>query len=149
MQRKIVPDIIGEQTLTALTRSATVREAAELMLERNIGAILVIEDDRLQGIFTERDLTTRVAATGRNPDTTQLGEVMTGDLDTVSPNDTAASVLELMQEHGYRHVPVLDGDQVVGIVSIRDLYAAVKRQLEEDIKEREAFIFGSNYGAGA
>jgi len=148
MQRRIMPDLVSNQTLASLPPSATVRDAARVMTERHIGAILVAVDGRLQGIFTERDVLARVVAAGLEPDDTILGGVMTPNPDTIAPNDTALEALRKMSERGYRHLPVVDDERVVGIVSIRDLYAAVNRELAEDLQQREAFIFDTGYGSG-
>lgn len=148
MQRRIVPDLVSNQTLASLPPSATVRDAARVMTERHIGAVLIAVDGRLQGIFTERDVLARVVAAGLDPDDTVLGGVMTPNPDTVAPNDTALEALRKMSERGYRHLPVLDGERVVGIVSIRDLYAAANSELAEDLQQREAFIFDTGYGSG-
>jgi CBS domain-containing protein len=148
MQRRIVPDLVSNQTLASLPPSATVRDAARVMTERHIGAVLVAVDGRLQGIFTERDVLARVVAAGLDPDDTALGGVMTPNPDTVAPNDTALDALRRMSECGYRHLPVLNGEQMVGIVSIRDLYAAANSNLAEDPEQREAFIFDTGYGTG-
>ncbi|MBL8834933.1 MAG: CBS domain-containing protein [Alphaproteobacteria bacterium] len=133
VERTIVPHVIGEQVLATFTRAARVRDAAATMAERRIGAVLVVEDGRLLGIFTERDVVTRVVATSRDPDTTTLGEVMTADPDTIGPDDSVALALERMSEAGYRHLPVVDRARLVGIVSIRDLHRSVKDQMEADI----------------
>ncbi len=148
MQRRIVPDLVSNQTLASLPPSATVRDATRVMTERRIGAILVAVDGRLQGIFTERDVLARVVAAGLDPDNTVLGGVMTPNPDTLAPNDTALEALRKMNERGYRHLPVVDGERVVGIVSIRDLYAVVNHELAEDLQQREAFIFDTGYGSG-
>ncbi|MGF1631690.1 MAG: cyclic nucleotide-binding/CBS domain-containing protein [Kiloniellaceae bacterium] len=148
MHRKVVPDIVNKQKIELLPTSTTVRDAARNMAERHIGAILVGQGRRLEGIFTERDVLTRVVARGLDPDATTLGKVMTPDPDTVNPDDMALEVLERLRASGYRHLPVVDDGQVVGIVSIRDLYAAAKRELEEDLQQREAFIFDTGYGTG-
>ncbi|HEY0836601.1 MAG TPA: CBS domain-containing protein [Azospirillum sp.] len=147
--RKLMPDVITEQTLTCLTADAGVREAARIMTERRIAAVLVTEGRRLVGIFTERDLTTRVVAAGRDPDTTRLSEVMTADPDTLGPDAPAGEALALMERHRYRHLPVVRDGDVVGIVSIRDLFAVVRAHLEDELKDRDAFIFGSQYSADA
>lgn len=148
MHRKVVPDIVNQQKIELLPASTTVRVAARNMAERHIGAILVGQGRRLQGIFTERDVLTRVVARGLDADTTTLATVMTPDPDTVGPDDLALEVLERLRASGYRHLPVVDDGKVVGIVSIRDLYAAAKRELEEDLQQREAFIFDTGYGTG-
>lgn len=148
MQRKVVPDIVSEQRIELLPASTTVRDAARNMAERHIGAVLIGTPEKLEGIFTERDVLTRVVARGLNPEDTRLETVMTANPDTVGPDDIALNVLERMRASGYRHLPVIDGGKVIGIVSIRDLYAAVKRQLEEDLQQREAFMFDTGYGTG-
>ncbi len=144
MHRSIVPDIIAErQTLTTFAADITVRQAAKVMAERHIGAVLITATGKLEGIFTERDILNRVVAPGRDPETVKIGEVMTPNPDTVTPDATALDTLIRMQTKGYRHLPVVDDGELVGIVSVRDLFNAVKRELEEDIQEREAFIFGA------
>jgi CBS domain-containing protein len=148
MHRKVVPDIVDQQKIEVLSGSTTVRDAARNMAERHIGAVLIGQGRRLQGIFTERDVLTRVVARGLDPDTTPLEKVMTPDPDTVGPGDMAVEVLERMRASGYRHLPVVKDGEVIGIVSIRDLYAAIKRELEEDLQQREAFIFDTGYGTG-
>jgi len=148
MHRKVVPDIVSQQKIELLPASTTVRAAARNMAERHIGAVLVGQDGKLQGIFTERDLLTRVVARDRDPGSTALGDVMTANPDTVGPNDLASLALERMRTSGYRHVPVVENGAVVGIVSLRDLYAAAKSELEEDLQQRDAFIFDTGYGTG-
>ena len=148
MQRKIMPDIIRQQTLSSLKPDSTVLEAATMMTSANVAAIVVIDDDgKLVGIITERDLTRRAVAKGLDPRETQVGDIMTENPDTLAPEDSAGDALELMQARHYRHLPVVDGDTCVGMVSIRDLYKAAKSTLEENIRETEAFVFGDRYGA--
>ncbi|MBL4690964.1 MAG: CBS domain-containing protein [Rhodospirillales bacterium] len=148
MQRKIMPDIIRQQTLSSLKPDSTVLEAATMMTSANIAALVVLDDDaRLVGIITERDLTRRAVAKGLDPRETQIGDIMTENPDTLAPEDSAGDALELMQARHYRHLPVVDGDTCVGMVSIRDLYKAAKSTLEENIRETEAFVFGDRYGA--
>ncbi len=148
MHRKVVPDIVDQQKIELLPASTTVRDAARNMAERHIGAVLVGKGRRLEGIFTERDVLTRVVARGLDPDSTTLDKVMTPNPDTVGPDDMSSDVLERMRNAGYRHLPVTVNGEVVAIVSIRDLYAASKRELEEDLQQREAFIFDTGYGTG-
>ena len=148
MQRKIMPDIIRQQTLSSLKPDSTVLEAATMMTSANIAALVVIDDDaRLVGIITERDLTRRAVAKGLDPRETQIGDIMTENPDTLAPEDSAGDALELMQARHYRHLPLVDGDTCVGMVSIRELYKAAKSTLEENIRETEAFVFGDRYGA--
>lgn len=132
-EHTIVPHAIHGQELVTFAPGAIVREVVDIMAKRRFGAVPVVENDRLVGIFTERDVLVRVLAAGKNPDTTRLDEVMTRDPDTVKSSDAVLHALELMNQHGYRHLPVVDGDRLVGVVSIRDLYRSVKEQMDEDI----------------
>ncbi|MDP6927641.1 MAG: CBS domain-containing protein [Rhodospirillales bacterium] len=149
MTGKIIPDIVENQTLHTLSKSSTTLEAANLMATNRISAILVTESDKLVGIVTERDLTAKVLAGKLNPESAALADIMTANPDVLDPSDSPISALELMRLRGYRHLPVVEDGCPVGIVSIRDLYAAAKDQLEEDIRQREAFIFDTGYGAGS
>ena len=148
MRLRIIPDIVNDQKLFVLSKQDTAREAAKQMAEKDIAAIVVTDDGgKLLGIVTERDLTRRVIAGNRDADKTTVGEIMTGNPDTLAPRDSALDALELMRTRKYRHLPVVDDGRIVGMVSIRDLYAAVKTALEKDIRETEAFVFGDRYGA--
>jgi len=96
---------------------------ARRMVDRNVGAVLVLEDARLAGIMTERDLM-RAVARGLRDDAV-VGECMTADPDTIASDDTIEHAAVLMIHGGYRHLPVVDGDDVVGVISIRDLVQVV------------------------
>ncbi|MBK4719323.1 CBS domain-containing protein [Azospirillum sp. YIM DDC1] len=156
--RKLIPDVIKDQQLVCLPPEASVQDAAVLMAERRVAALLVTQPQAqggrsLKGIFTERDLASRVVAAGRDPVATRLAEVMTSSPDTLGPDARAYEALDLMERHHYRHLPVTANGEsdgtVLGIVSIRDLFAVVRAHLEDEIRDREAFIFGSNYSASA
>lgn len=149
MIRKIVPDVISDQTLCKISPQETVRTAARLMRECKVAAVLVMEGERLVGIITERDMTSRVIAAGLNPDVATTREVMTAEPDTLRPDDTASDAIRMMRLHNYRHLPMVDGARVVGMVSVRDLYAVYNTELEQDLKDRNAFIYGESYGASA
>lgn len=133
VSRTIFPDVVRDQTLVTLTSLAMVAEAAKLMAKRHMGAVLVVDRDRLVGIVTERDIAVRVVAAGRDPATTKVAAVMTPNPDTLKPTDTVRAALDLMAKGGYRHLPVKRGQKLVGMVSIRDLYRSVVDQLEADI----------------
>ena len=89
----------------------------------------------------------RVVAKGLDTRTTAVCEITTENPDTPTPDDFAMEALDVMQSRHFRHLPVTDGSKVIGMVAIRDLFAAVKMSLEEDIQETEAFVFGNQYGA--
>jgi len=139
MQRKIVPDVIGQQQLVMLPSSATLRAAAICMSERQVGAVLVTRDGALEGIFTERDLLHRVVAPGRDPNGTHLVEVMTKNPDTIEADDYAIEALSRMSERGYRHLPVLDQGRLVGIVSRRDFLGEEIILVEEEFGHEQRF----------
>ena len=130
---QLVPDIVHEQTIALLGQKSTVREAAKMLADRKIGALLVTEGSRLVGIFSERDVVSRVVARGLDPDTTLLQDVMTRDPDTLPPDADVRIAMRLMVQHGYRHLPVLDGHRIVGIVSARDIYTNVVRSIQSGV----------------
>jgi CBS domain-containing protein len=109
--------------LLAVDAAAPVVAVARRMADRNVGAVLVLEGARLSGIMTERDLMRAVARGLR--DDTLVGECMTTDPDTIAPDDTIEHAATLMIHGGYRHLPVVDGNDVVGVLSIRDLVRVV------------------------
>ncbi|MBM3538465.1 MAG: CBS domain-containing protein [Alphaproteobacteria bacterium] len=147
MKKRIIPDVIGKQELVLVSGETTVRDAAKLMASRRIGAVMIGEGQTLLGIFTERDLMTKVVAVGRDPDKVRLSEVMTGRPDTIKPEETAGDALQRMQRGGYRHLPVVENGRLVGMVSVRDIYAALLGEVEDELHDREAFIQGSaGYG---
>jgi CBS domain-containing protein len=119
MRQRSVVQLIKRQAIH-LAPSASVREAAQLMSEKHNGALLVMDEGRLAGIFTERDVLNRVVAVGRDPDSTPLSEVMTRDLVTLGPQTAATLALHVMGEVGFRHLPVVENDKVYGIISLRD-----------------------------
>lgn len=132
MLRRIIPDVIRGQQVLCLDGQSTARRAAKLMRENNVGAVLIVEDDALKGILTVNDLTYRVIAEGRDPDETLLNEIMTPDPDTVGSDSTAIEALRLMQDGDYRHLPVVDGGRILGLVSRRDFHGVEKARLDDE-----------------
>lgn len=132
-ERTIVPHAIHGQDTVTFARDIKVREAVQLMAKRRIGAVMVVEDDKLLGIFTERDAMVRIVAESRDPDKTTIGEVMTPNPETIKASDSVVLALDMMSKRGFRHLPVMEGGQLYGIVSIRDLYRNVKEQMDDDI----------------
>ena len=127
-----IRSIMERRKLVTAPPQATVREASQLMVKKQVGAVLVVEEGRLLGIFSERDAVFRVIARGLDPSATQLVQVMTPDPKTVKPSNTFGYAMTLMHENGFRHLPVLDEGKVVGIVSAR---TALDPDLEEFICE--------------
>jgi CBS domain-containing protein len=137
-QRTVQQIIEGQEPVIASSRT-TVSEAARLMKRHNIGAIMVVEDEKLAGIFTERDALFRVLADGLNGDTTELASVMTRNPQTISPTAVFTTALQMMHDGRYRHLPVVESGRVIGVVSVRD---ALGPELEAFVYEmlREAQI---------
>jgi len=144
--RTIVPDVINNQNLITVRTDTNVYKIARIMKEKRIAAVLVTERDDLVGIVTERDIATRVVAVQADPQNTTANIIMTREPDILSPYDTPEQAIKMMIERNYRHLPVKDGNKLVGLVSIRDLYAIHNTELKEEINDRNAFIQGESYG---
>ena len=127
-----VRSIMERRKFVTAPPTTTVREASELMARKQVGAVLVVEEERLLGIFSERDAVFRVIARGLDPATTKLDQVMTRDPKTIKPNNTFGYAMTLMHENGFRHLPVVDNGKPVGIVSAR---SALDPDLEEFVCE--------------
>jgi len=117
--------IAGRGSIIAVTPSTTVFEALRRMADSNVGAVLVMSDGRLVGIFSERDYARKVALRGLNSKYTLVGELMTGKVISVDQAWTADQCMALMTEHHIRHLPVVEAEQVLGVVSIGDAVKAV------------------------
>jgi CBS domain-containing protein len=126
-------EILRDQKPLTLSTRATVKHACHCMRDRSVGAVLVTDrDGRLVGIFTGRDAVGRVLAEGKDAKQTTLGEVMTPDPCTMPPTGTAIEALRLMQDGGCRHVPVVAGDKIVGVVSHGDFRGLEAARLDEE-----------------
>ena len=137
MPQRLVRSIIESQTLVTAPADATVADAARLMQRHRVGALLVVEGKRLTGIFTERDALFRVIAEGRDPQATLVRDVMTHDPQTIAPDRPFGHALHLMFEGGFRHVPVIENGQPVGVVSARDALGAEVKEFVSDLETRE------------
>ena len=132
MSARTIRSVIEGQEFVTAQKSMPVREAARLMKSHNVGAIMVVEDDQLVGVFTERDALFRVVAEGRDAATTQLGAVMTPSPKTVEADSPFSVALQMMYEGGFRNVPVVENGRPVGLVSTRD---ALGPELKEFVYE--------------
>jgi CBS domain-containing protein len=131
MAERTVRQIIEGQELATAAPDVTVQEAARLMKERNIGALMVVRDEKLVGVFTERDALFRVLAGGIDPTTTSLEAVMTPNPQTIRPDSGFTVALQMMHDGRYRHLPVVDDGKLLGVVSVRDALGP----------ELEAFVY--------
>lgn len=132
MTQRTIRNLITRREVVLLPPNASVRDASQLMAQQHVGAILVMVDDQLEGIFSERDALKRVLAEGRDPDATQLSEVMTKDVVTLGPDAWALDALRLMRDIGFRHLPVVEQDLVIGVISLRDFVGAELQQVGVD-----------------
>lgn len=129
-----VGDLVEKRKLVLATPELSVAKAAWMMKKNKVGAVLVVEQGRLVGIFTERDAVYRVMALGLEPATTMLRDVMTPEPLTVEPDEPFGTAMLLMHEHGFRHTPVIENGQPIGVVSARH---ALDPDLEEFAVEAE------------
>ncbi|MBM5574617.1 CBS domain-containing protein [Deefgea sp. CFH1-16] len=125
----------------AVSPNATVYQALQMMADANIGAILVMENDKLVGIFSERDYARKVVLMGKTSSNTPVSEIMTHKLLCVPPNATTNECMGLMTEKRIRHLPVLDGDTVLGVLSIGDLVHEKMAEQEFTIEQLEQYIY--------
>ena len=133
MTMRYMSEMVSHQNPLTLPPSATVLEACVRMRDQRVGAVLVTEGERrLVGIFTGRDAVSRVLAEGKDAAKTQLGQVMTPDPDTMPPGRTAIEALRLMQDGGYRHLPVIKHGKVMGVVSRGDFRGLEQARLDEE-----------------
>ncbi len=142
-----IQDVIGQRETYTVNAGESVLAAARFMVERNIGAVPVLERGELAGIFSERDIMKRVLAEGRDPRTTKVSEVMTRDPKTVAPSESLENCMLLMREHGFRHLPVCDGKRLVGLVSLRDLLLRDLTEKDDEVRMMRAYIHSNPAGS--
>ena len=128
----------------SIAPQATVYEALELMAAKNIGSLVVIEQERVAGMFTERDYARKVVLKGRSSKSTTVGELMTTDVLYVSPDDTIENCMALMTDKRLRHLPVMENGKLAGVVSIGDIVKVVISEREFTIRELERYITGGH-----
>src|ERR1700680_3768668 len=125
-------DLVKDRRVYSIEADNTVLEGARFMMEHSIGALPVLRNGDIVGIFSERDVMNRVVAVGRMPGTTKISEVMTANPKAISVDETIENCLFLMREFGFRHLPITDGKQLKGLVSLRDIllrYVSLKEEM--------------------
>lgn len=140
-----VKDILAEKGFDVLStsRQTTVLHAAELMNQRKVGSVLVMTDDHIDGIFTERDVLSRVVAAKRDPATTPVGDVMTTELACCKPQTSIEEARVFMRSKKIRHLPVIDADnRLHGLISIGDLNAWRLDNQEQTISYLQEYLYG-------
>jgi CBS domain-containing protein len=130
-------------TVWSIAPAATVFDAIALMADKNIGALPVVENDRLIGIISERDYTRKVILKGKSSKETRVEEIMTRDLVTADPSDTVVDCMRVMTEKRVRHLPVMEGAKIVGMLSIGDLVKRLISAQAETIDNLEQYFTGA------
>ncbi|MBI3578468.1 MAG: CBS domain-containing protein [Ignavibacteriales bacterium] len=138
---KSISELVNERPLYSVTPDLTVAEVAKYMAEKNIGAIPIVEENRLVGIFSERDMITRVIAKGLEPSQTRTREVMTTRIVVATAEETYESCLKKMQQLHCRHLPIVSGEQLIGMVSLRDLLMIDIDKKEQDLEYLHSYIY--------
>jgi len=136
-------DLIKDNETHTITADQSVLEAAREMVTSNIGAVPVLRDGELVGIFSERDIMKRVVAAGLDPARTRVSEVMTADPLTVDIREGIEHCMVLMKQHGFRHLPVCAGKNLKGIGSLRDILLRDLTEKDEEVRMMRAYIHGS------
>lgn len=126
-----------------ISPKATVYEALVLMAEKEIGSLLVMTNGRLVGVISERDYARKIILMGRSSKETTVAEVMNSQPVTVTKRDTVSACMALMTDHKRRHLPVLEGDRVIGVLSIGDLVNWIVRSHEQTIEQLHGYIAGA------
>jgi CBS domain-containing protein len=129
-------ELVKDRKVYSVEAARTVLEAARFMMDHNIGALPVLRNGDLIGILSERDIMNRVVAVGRTPGTTAVSEVMTANPRAVPADETIEECLFIMREFGFRHLPIVDGKDLKGLVSLRDLLMHQADEIER--RERKA-----------
>lgn len=127
-------------TLWHVTPDMTVYEALEKLAEHSVGALMVLEGDRLVGVFSERDYTRKITLQGRNSKETKVAEIMTSNVIMVSAETRTRECMLLMSNKRIRHLPVVDGGKVLGMISIRDIMNDIISDHEGTIEELQRYI---------
>lgn len=131
---KTLRDLIKDRRLYSVESTRSVLEAARYMMEHNIGALPVLRDGSLAGILSERDIMNRVVAVGRTPGTTAVSEVMTANPRAVPADESIEECLFIMREFGFRHLPIVEGKELKGLVSLRDVLMHQAAEMERQTR---------------
>ena len=134
-------DAKGREVIS-IEPEATVRDAIKLMAEKGIGCLVVMTGDEMKGILSERDYARKVILKGRASDTTSVADIMTAKVTTTSPEATVDSCMQMMTDVKCRHLPVIENDIVVAMISIGDIVQAIIEDQKEEIHQLEQYISG-------
>ena len=135
----------GVTSTVVVSPKDTVYRALQLMAENNVGSVVISEGGRMVGIFTERDYCRKIILMGRSSLNTPIEEIMTKNMITVGPTQPLEECLELMTKYHIRHLPVQEGDKLIGLVSMRDVMETIISAKQDRIERLESYILGAEY----
>ena len=141
MNKKVTDILLRKgSNITTVSLDTSVLEALKIMAEQNIGSVMVMEDGRYQGILTERDYSRKVVLKGKSSTDTSVGEIMSADFPRITPADSIDYCMQLMSDRNIRYLPVFEGDQVMGIISINDVVKETILSHEETITQLKDYL---------
>ncbi|MEJ0032534.1 MAG: CBS domain-containing protein [Bacteroidota bacterium] len=131
-----------KNTVFSVPPTTIVYNAIEIMAEKNIGALLICEGDKLVGIFSERDYARKLILKGKSSKDTTIGDLMTKDPFTITPEASIEECMEIMTTRRFRHLPVLEGSKVIGVISITDVVRSIIEEQKSTISHLQSYIAG-------
>jgi len=138
---KKLREIMREGFLFAVRRNASITEACRTMTEKNVGIVVVLDEDRLLGVFSERDVVRRVVDKGLDPDRTTVDQVMTTEIVVAEEDEDYQAAMRTMDQANIRHLPVIRGSQVISMLSIRDLMRVDMQRMHEELRFLHEYLY--------
>lgn len=135
----------GETSSVTISQDSSVYDALKLMAEKNVGAVTIVENNQIVGIFTERDYARKIILKGKTSLDTPIKDIMTREMVTISPDQTLEECMGLMTKWHIRHLPVMEAGRLVGMISMRDVVEAIIQRKDDTIDRLEKYIMGEGY----
>jgi CBS domain-containing protein len=135
----------GETSSVTISQDSSVYDALKLMAEMNVGAVTIVENNQIVGIFTERDYARKIILKGKTSLDTPIKDIMTREMVTISPDQTLEECMGLMTKWHIRHLPVMETGRLVGMISMRDVVEAIIQRKDDTIDRLEKYIMGEGY----
>jgi CBS domain-containing protein len=144
MNKKVADVLLRKgSNITTVSPNTSVLEALHIMADQNIGSVMVLDNGRYIGIITERDYSRKVVLNGKSSTDTKVSEIMSSDLPRVTPNDSIDYCMQLMSDKNIRYLPVFEGEQVTGIISINDVVKETILSQQETISQLKDYLHSS------
>lgn len=138
-----VYDLVRGKEVIVATEDQSITEAARLMAAHNVGAVPVVREGDLIGVFSERDIMNRVVAAGLDPQKTRVRDVMSNEVRAVGPQETLDDCMVLMKKYGIRHLPIVEANRLVGVISLRDILLHEVDEMDGEVRAMRAYIQSS------